>query len=354
MPIYLDHAATTAPEARVIDEMMRCMRMANPSAAYSAAGEARRELRLARQQIARMLHVDHTAVYFTSCGSEANAWAMRADPHAAVSAIEHASVLHAAPNAVRIAPNTDGVITPESVERALTPDIRLISVQWANNETGVLQPIADIYPVVKKHGALFHVDAVQAFGHVPVDARHCDMLTLSAHKFCGPRGAGCLYIRPGVRIPPLIPGTQESGRRGGTENVPAVCGMRVAAEMAEQDLLERMQREEALMNHFLDELAIPGMRVLGGNAAKLPGVRAIHIPGLDSETAIARLDLMGIQVSGGAACQAGLHEPSHVYLAMGLSPTEARQVLRISIGRYTTSDELHQAAQALRSLAMMK
>lgn len=352
MSIYLDHAATTAPEERVIDEMARCMRMANPSAAYSAAGEARRELRLARQQIAGMLHVDHTSIYFTSGGSEANAWAMRFSGSAAVSAIEHASVLNAAPNALRIPATSDGVITPEAVERALTPDTKLVSIQWANNETGVIQPIAEIFPIVRKHGALLHVDAVQAFGHVPVDARLCDMLTLSAHKFYGPRGAGCLYIRPGVKVPPLIPGSQESGRRGGTENVPAICGMRAAAEMAQQDLEVRMQREEALMDFFVKALAIPGLRVLGENAPKLPGIRAILIPGLDSETAIAKLDLMGIEVSGGAACQAASHEPSHVYRAMGLNDTQARQVLRISIGRHTTSDELVQAAKALRTLVL--
>ena len=352
MPIYLDHAATTAPDPRVMDEMIRCMRMANPSAAYSAAGEGRRELRLARQQIAKMLHVDHAAVYFTSGGSEANAWAMRYSEHAAVSSIEHASVLHAAPKAVRIPVSQDGIVTPDAVARALTPETKLVSVQWANNETGVIQPIADLYPIVKKHGAMLHVDAVQAFGHVPLDARHCDMLTLSAHKFYGPRGVGCLYIRPDVKVPPLIPGTQESGRRGGTENVPAICGMRIAAELAQQDLEERMAREKRLLADFVGELAIPGLQVLGENAPRLPGVTAIRIPGLDSEMAIAKLDLMGIEVSGGAACQAGLHEPSHVYLAMGLNQTEARQVLRISIGRHTTSDELHEAAKALRTLAL--
>ena len=351
MSIYLDHAATTPPEESVIEAMVRCMHMANPSAAYSAAGEGRNEMRLCRMQIAKMLHVDHAAVFFTSGGTESNAWAMKVSPHAAVSAIEHASVLEAAPSAARIPVTNDGIVTPEAVERSLTPETRLVSVQWANNETGALQPIEQIYPIVKKHGALLHVDAVQAFGHVPVDAGHCDLLTISAHKFSGPRGAGCLIIRPGVQIPPLIPGSQERGRRGGTENVPAIAGMRAAAELAEKDMQERMARETGLLRDFVSELDSPGMRVLSQNAPRLPGVMAVHIPGLPSELAIARLDLMGIQVSGGAACQAGSHLPSHVYLAMGLGEKEANEVLRISIGRHTTSHELSQAAQAIRHIA---
>ena len=353
MSIYLDHAATTFPEDGVIEAMTRCMRMANPSAAYSAAGEGRREMRLCRQQIAKMLTVDHAGIFFVSGGSEANAWAMRYSPCAAVSAIEHASVVSAAPGAKRIAVDADGVVAPEAVERALTPDIRLVSVQWANNETGVIQPIREIYEVVHRRGALLHVDAVQAFGHVPVNARFCDLLSLSAHKFYGPRGVGCLYIRPGVELAPLIPGGgQERGRRGGTENVPAICGMRVAAELAQEDLAERAEREQALLASFWKEVRLPGMRLLGENAPRLPGVMAMHIPGLNAEEAIAKLDLMGIEVSGGAACHSASHEPSHVYRAMGFTDREALEVLRISIGRQTTSAGLSQAAKAIRTLAL--
>lgn len=346
MRVYLDHAATTPADERVIEAMTRCMRLANPSAAYSAAGEGRREMRLARQTIARMLGVDHAAIVFTSGGSESNAWAMQLSPHAAVSAVEHASILSAAPEAVRIPVNEDGVVTPEAVARALRPETKLVSVQWANNETGVLQPVQDIYPIVKRHGALLHVDAVQAFGHVPVNAGCCDLMTISAHKLYGPRGAGCLYIRPGVRLKPLIPGGgQEKGLRGGTENVPAICGFGMAAELAQADLETRAERERALMDGFLKQLRIPGMRLLGENARRLPGVAALYLPGLPSEIAIAKLDLLGVMVSGGAACHAASHEPSHVYRAMGLSDEEALHVIRISIGRHTTREELDCAAE---------
>ena len=348
MKVYLDHAATTPADERVVERMMRCMRMANPSAAYSEAGEARREMRLARQQIAKMLQIEHTAVVFTSGGSEANAWAMSASEHAAVSAIEHASVLRSAPHAVIIPANEQGVITPEAVQKALRPDTKLVSVQWANNETGVLQPVEEIYPIVKKHGALFHVDAVQAFGHVPVSMKHCDLMTLSAHKLYGPRGAGCLVIRPGVRLKPLIPGGgQEKGLRAGTENVPAIAGFGVAAQLAQEDLMSRAEREKKLMQEFIGWIHVPGMRLLGAQAQRLPGVAALYLPGMLAEVAMAKLDLRGVMVSGGAACHA--HDPaaSHVYQAMGLSEDEARRVIRVSIGRETTADMLRYAAQAI-------
>lgn len=351
MKVYLDHAATTPADGRVMEAVMRCMRMANPSAAYADAGEARREMRLARQQIARMLGIDHTAVVFTSGGSEANAWAMTASPNAAVSAIEHASVLRAAPGAVLIPANEQGMVTPEAVEKALRPDTKLVSVQWANNETGVLQPVEAIYPIVKKHGALFHVDAVQAFGHVPVSMKHCDLMTLSAHKLYGPRGAGCLVIRPGVRLKPLIPGGgQEKGLRSGTENVPAIAGFGVAAAIAQQEMAAHAQRERALVEDFIRQLRVPGMRLLGADAPRLPGVAAIFLPGMLAEIAIAKLDLRGVMVSGGAACHSHDASASHVYQAMGLTEDEARRVLRVSVGRGSTPEGMAYAARMVNEV----
>ena len=351
MTVYLDHAATTAADDRVIDAMTRCMRMANPSAAYSAAGEGRREMRLARQQIARMLCVDHAGIVFTSGGSEANAWAMSISQEAAVSAVEHASILSAAPGAARIAVDENGVVTPEAVRRALRPDTKLVSVQWANNETGVLHPIREIYPLVKKHGALLHVDAVQAFGHVPVDASLCDLMSLSAHKLYGPRGAGALYIAPGMRLAPMIPGGhQEMNLRAGTENVPAIAGFGEAARLAAEDLPERAEHERALMAEFIGQLQIPGLRVLGEGAPRLPGVTALYLPNLPSEKAIMKMDLRGFCLSGGAACHAGDGTPSHVYRAMGLSEKDAACVVRVSIGRGTTKQALAACAQALEEV----
>ena len=341
LSIYLDHAATTPADQRVVEAMCLCMREAfyNPSAAYSAAGHARRTQRMARQAVAQLPGCDGGA----------------RGRHAVVGAMEHTSVLEAArayaSHVTLVPPDENGVIRPEAVQSALRPDTALVSVQWANNETGVLQPVEQIARVAHSGGALFHTDAVQAFGHVPVHTREIDLLSLSAHKFYGPRGVGCLYVRSGTALPALLyGGGQESGLRAGTENTPAICGLGVAAELAEADLDRRAQRERELMQLFVGLLDGCGARVLGQNAPRLPGVMALWLPGHESEGLIARLDTKGIQVSGGAACAAGSGLPSHVYLAMGLSAREARCVLRISPGRSTTRHQMETAAAALRSL----
>ena len=357
--IYLDHAATTPVDERVMEAMTRCMRehFANPSAAYSAAGQSRSAQRTARQTIARMLGCDHSEVFFTSGGTEGNNWAMQAakEKHAVVSAIEHASVLEAAKayagSVTLVQPDADGVIRPEAVENAIRPDTALVSVQWANNETGVLQPVREIARIAHRHGALFHTDAVQAFGHVAVNVENMDLLTLSAHKFYGPRGAGCLYVKTGTKLPPLLHGGgQEGGLRAGTENTPAICGLGMAAELAEEDMTGRAERERALLDLFVQQLAGCPVRVLGGD--RLPGILALFTPGHESEALIARLDVKGVQVSGGAACASGSGQTSHVYRAMGLSDREARCVLRVSVGRGNTSEQMIEAAQTLRQLIL--
>lgn len=361
MSIYLDHAATTPVDERVIEAMTKCMRECfyNPSAAYSAAGYARRAQRLSRQTVGRMLGCDPSEVFFTSGGTESNNWVMQAAKgrHAVISAIEHASVLEAAKTfaaqVTLVQPDENGVIHPETVEAAIRPDTALVSVQWANNETGVLQPVQGIARVAHAHGALFHTDAVQAFGHVPVDVQGIDLLSLSAHKFYGPRGAGCLYMRTGTPLPALLcGGGQESGLRAGTENTPAICGLGKAAELAEADLSERAAREKRLMQAFLNALDVPGARVLGESAERLPGVMAVLIPQMESEPLIAKLDMKGIQVSGGAACAAGSGQPSHVYRAMGLSDRDAKCVIRVSVGRGNTEEEMAEAARVIREIVM--
>jgi len=358
--VYLDHAATTSPEEAVIRAMTDCMRHAscNPSAAYSAAGDARRVMRQCRQQLAAMLDCDSAEIIFTSGGTESNNQAVCAfrGSHAAVSAVEHASVLEAARHAcsVTLIPADEtGYIRPEAVEAALRPETRLICLQAANNETGVLQPVRDVYAIARARHIHLHVDAVQAFGHVSVTARFCDSLALSAHKFYGPRGAGALYVRSGSPLEPLMRGgLQEGGLRAGTENIPAICGMHQAALMAEADRSERAAREAALMTGFLTRLrqSIPGMRILGEGRDRLPGVAAIHLPGMNAEHAIAALDLLGVMVSGGAACAAQSHQPSHVYTAMGLSAKEAGEVLRISVGRHTTEKDMTYAAACMAEI----
>ena len=361
--IYLDHAATTPADPRVIDAMAECMRSAwrNPSAAYASAGAARRVLRQARQALADMLNAAPQAVLFTSGGTEANNLALTVarGGHAVVSAIEHASVLNAAKAMCRevtlVAPNGAGVVTPEAVRRALRPDTRLISVQLVNNETGVLQPVAEIGALARSRRIPMHCDAVQAFGHLPVDvaALNVDLLSLSGHKLYGPRGVGALYARQGVAPEPmLVGGGQEFGLRAGTENLPAIHGLAVAAELARADMDERARRERALLEGFLRDLRdrIPACRLLGEGAPRHPALAALLMPGLPSEQAIAALDLRGVEVSGGAACASRERAASHVYRAMGLGEAEAACVLRVSIGRSTTENDLRVAAEAIEEV----
>jgi len=352
MSVYLDYAATTPLDDRVLETMVRCLKGAgaNPSAVYASAGAARRELRMARAAAAELLQCDAQEVVFTSGGTESNNWALSAcaGRHAVVSAIEHASVLEAARRwageVTLVQPDESGVIRPEAVARAMRPDTALVSVQWANNETGVLQPVEEIARAAREGRALFHADAVQAFGHVPVNARLCDLVSVSAHKLYGPRGAGALYIRQGVRLAPLlVGGGQEDGLRAGTENVAAIAGFGTACALAAREMDARAREERALMEGFLQSL--PQARVLGGER-RLPGVAALCLP-LEAEAVIAALDLRGVEVSGGAACAARSHKPSHVYRAMGLSAEAAARVIRVSIGRGVTKQALAQAAQAL-------
>lgn len=361
--IYLDHAATTPTDARVIEAMADCMQSAwyNPSAAYAAAGEARRALREARRTLADMLNAAPQEVLFTSGGTEANNQALLAAQggHAVVSAIEHVSVLNAAKALCRevtlVPPDADGIVTPEAVARALRPDTKLISVQLANNETGVIQPAAGIGALAREKRISFHCDAVQAFGHVPVDmkALNIDLLSLSAHKLYGPRGVGALIVRQGVTLPPLIRGGgQELGLRAGTENVPAVRGLAVAAQIAVAGMEAEADRERALLAAFIDDVRrrVPRCRVLGEGAPRLPGVAALLLSGLNSERAIAALDGRGIAVSGGAACASRERAVSHVYRAMGLSERDAACVLRVSLGRGTTENDLRVAAEAIEAV----
>ena len=357
--IYLDHAATTPTDPRVIEAMARCMREAwlNPSAAYAGAGAARRALREARTSVAALLNARPQEVVFTSGGTEANnqAVALAAGGHAVVTAIEHASVLRAAAALCRevtlVPPEPDGRVRPEAVLRALRPDTKLVSVQLANNETGMLQPVAEIAARLRERRVPLHCDAVQAVGHVPVDVRAlgADLLSLSGHKLYGPRGVGALFVRQGVPVPPLIRGGgQELGLRAGTENLPAIVGLGVAARLAAEDMDARAARERALLDGFCAEVTrrVPGCRRLG-EGARLPGVAALLLPGVDAELALARLDRMGILASGGAACASREAGVSHVYSAMGIPERDAACVLRFSVGRGNTEEEMRRAAEAV-------
>ncbi len=357
--INLDHAATTAPDETVILAMAETMRDVpyNASAAYGAAGAARRIHRLCRAQLASMLACDPQEIFFTSGGTEANNWAIQSfsGSHMVVSAIEHHSIIEAAracaSSVTLVPPDETGYVAPASIKAAIRPDTRLVCLQAANNETGVIQPLREAYAVTKPRGIHLHADAVAAFGHMPLNAHHCDSMSLSAHKLYGPRGVGALMIRSSARITPLLRGgLQEGGLRAGTENTPAIRGFHVAAALAEQDLSARAESEQALLDAFVSHLKLSGVVRLGESRACLPGVCALLLPALSAEQAIAALDLKGILISGGAACASQSGIPSHVYTAMGLSQRDASRVIRVSIGRHTTQKELDLAAQEIEAL----
>jgi len=358
LPIYLDHAATTFPEEAVVSAMAACMRAQpyNASAAYSAAGDARRVQRLARQRIASMLSCQPYELYFTSGGTEANNWVIRAfaGQEIVVSAIEHHSVLTparaVASRVISVLPDSTGYVSPESIEAAITPETKLVCLQAANNETGVIQPVREVHTLCRAKKIHLHVDAVQSFGHIPVDTSLCDSMSLSAHKLYGPRGIGALYICTGAALSPLLlGGGQERGMRAGTENTPAICGFDVAAGLAQEDMSSRMERERELLNGFIRQIkeAVPEIVLLGEARDRLPGIAALMLPGNSAEAAIAAMDLKGVMISGGAACASRSGSPSHVYTSMGLSPEEAARVIRVSIGRHTTAEQLSYAADAL-------
>ena len=359
LPIYLDHAATTPCDEAVISAMAACMRAQpyNASGAYSAAGDARRVHRMARRRIAAMLDGSPEEIYFTSGGTEANNWAVHAfsGSHVVLSAIEHHSILEAARAAAcritLVQPDASGFICIDAIASALAPDTRLICLQAANNETGVIQPVQEVYALAKSRGIHLHVDAVQAFGHIPVSAAHCDSMSISAHKLYGPRGAGALYIRSGKTLPPLLfGGGQERGMRAGTENTPAICGFDLAAQIAGEDMQLQMDCERSLLDAFVTRLKDCGVIRLGEARERLPGVTALLLPRISAEQAIAALDLRGVMISGGAACASYTGKPSHVYTAMGLSDKEAACVIRVSIGRHTTADQLDYACECLEAL----
>jgi len=361
--IYLDHAATTPldPEVR---EAMRGVEEAfgNPSSIHRFGQEARRVLEGAREKVASLLGVRPREVVFTSGGSEADALALlgvalaKGRGHVVSTEVEHSAVLGALRllerlgfAVTRLKPDRFGLVYPEQVAEALRPDTFLVSVMAANNEVGTLYPIREIAQVAHARGVLFHTDAVQAIGHVPLraDEVEADLVSLSAHKFHGPKGVGALLVRQGVDLVPLVPGTQEGGRRGGTPSPVLAWGMAVALEKALRLLPEEAPRLAALRDRLeAGLLAVPGVERNGHPTACLPHLTNVTVKGADGEALLLAMDLLGVAVSSGSACSAGSLEPSHVLLALGRPPREAKASLRFSLGRTTTLEEVDKAVAA--------
>ena len=366
--IYMDHAATTPIMPGVLSVMLPYFtdRFANASGTYAAARETRAAIDRARAQVALLIGAKPEEIFFTSGGSESDNWAISGMLRASepgrrrvvTTAIEHHAVLGTCELLARqgyettlVGVASDGVVQPRAVEQALTPDTALLSVMLANNETGAIQPVAELARLAHARGVPVHTDAVQAVGHIPVDvnALGVDLLSMSAHKFGGPKGIGVLYVRTGTRLDRLIAGgAQERGMRAGTENTAAIVGMGESARMAREQLAQNMQYIAALRDELIDKLAaIPGVTVNAIGAPRLPGHVHLTIEGADSATLLMRLDMQGIAASAGSACTSGAVTRSHVLAAMG-SPEGAD--LRLTLGAENTREEIDRVAAALRTI----
>lgn len=367
--VYLDHNAST-PLAKEVSAALSaafsCGTPANPSSVHATGRAARARLDGARARVARVLGCEPREVVFTASGTESDAlaikgsWLARPEPRrtrVVTSAVEHPAVLFAArqltalgARVTEVVPGTDGQVSAETVIEALGPDVALCSLMWANNETGVLQPVAEVARACRAAGILFHTDAVQAAGKVEVSLRHvdADLLSLSGHKFGGPPGVGVLVVRRGVKLEALSAGHQEAGRRGGTPSVAFAEALALALELAQQGLTETAPRTAALRNRL--EHAVlertSGARV-NGTGPRVPNTTNLRFDGVDAETLLIALDLDGICVSTGAACASGTLQASHVLTAMGLSAKQARSSLRVSLGPGSTAEEVDQAVNAL-------
>ncbi len=367
-PIYLDYNATTPVAPAVAEAVARALRdtFGNPSSLHGPGQRARRALDEARQAVAALIGADAAGIVFTSGGTESDNLALRGVLEAApanrrrlvVGAVEHEAVLNTARALQRrgwpvsIVPVTgDGIVTPEALAEHLGSDVALVSVMLANNETGVVQPVADLVLRAHAAGARFHTDAVQAIGKIEVDVRELDvdLLSLTGHKFGGPKGAGVLWIRGGVPMAGVLAGgRQEHNRRPGTENVPAIVGLGVAAALAASGANERAAvaaRRDRLERAAL--AAVPGSVVNGAGAERVPNTTNISFPGAEAESLLIALDLEGVAVSSGSACSSGTLEPSHVLRAMGLEPARVQSAIRFSLGPATTDEEIDRVLAVL-------
>ena len=368
--IYMDNAATTAVRGEVLDAMLPyfTLNYGNPSSIHSIGRDAKRAVESARKQVAAAIGAQPQEVYFTSGGSESDNWALRSiaemlekkGKHIITSAIEHHAVLHTCEYLekkrgyrVTYLPVDDtGRVNPEDVKNAITPDTVLISIMAANNEIGTLQPVAEIGRIAHEAGVLFHTDAVQAVGAIPVDvnAWNVDLLSLSAHKFHGPKGVGALYVRKGVRISNLIyGGAQERTLRAGTENLASIVGLGKAIELAVADMPVESVRVAALRDRLIDGIlkSIPDVRLNGHRTERLPGNVNVSVRFIEGESLLMRLDLAGVEGSSGSACTSGSLDPSHVLLAIGLPHEIAHGSLRLTLGLDTTDEDVTYVLETL-------
>ena len=370
--IYLDNAATTRTAQEVVDAMIPYFteNYGNPSSIYELGQRSKEAITTAREQIAEVIGAKPEEIYFTAGGSEADNWALKAaceayekkGKHIITTKIEHHAILHTCEylekkgvEVTYLDVDENGLVDLDALQKAIRPDTILISIMFANNEIGTIEPVKEIGMIAKEHGILFHTDAVQAFGQVPIDVddMHIDMLSSSAHKINGPKGIGFLYIRKGVKIRSFVHGgAQERKRRAGTENVPAIVGYGVAAKRAADTMEERTARARQLRDDFIKrvEKEIPYVKLNGHPDKRLPNNINFSFRFIEGESLLIMLDMKGIAGSSGSACTSGSLDPSHVLLAIGLPHEIAHGSLRLSLGEDTTKEDLDYTLEQIKEI----
>ena len=371
--VYLDNAATTALSAKVLEKMMPYLTdiYGNASSPHSFGQTARIGVEHAREQVARAINADPSEIVFTGCGTEsdntvlfgvAERYAKKGD-HIITTNVEHHAILHSCAalekkgiKVTYLPVDKDGLVTPEQVRDAITDKTILVSVMFANNEVGTIMPIPEIAAVCHEKGVLFHTDAVQAAGHIPIDvkAMGIDMLSISGHKFHGPKGVGVLYERKGIRLPSyIIGGEQEKGRRAGTENVAGIVGLGEALELAVTNMSETSARMTRMRDRLIEgiEATIPEVKLNGHRTKRLPNNVNFSIKYIEGESILLMLDMAGIAASSGSACTSGSLDPSHVLLALGLTHEVAHGSVRLTLGDDTTDEDIDYVLETLPKVA---
>ena len=370
--IYLDNAATTKTAPEVVEAMLPYFSeyYGNPSSVYEFASVSKQAVSDSRAVIAKALGASENEIYFTAGGSESDNWAMKAAAeayrtkgrHIITTKIEHHAILHTAQylekegyEVTYLDVDENGLVKLDQLKAAIRPDTILISVMFANNEIGTIEPIREIGEIAHEHGILFHTDAVQAFGQIPiqVDEYHIDMLSASGHKLNGPKGIGFLYIRKGVKIRSFIHGgAQERKRRAGTENVPGIVGLGKAVERAMATMEERTSKERELRDYLMNRVMkeVPYTRVNGHRTTRLPNNANFSFQFIEGESLLILLDMEGICGSSGSACTSGSLDPSHVLLAIGLPHEIAHGSLRLTLGEDTTKEDIDYVVEAIKKI----
>ncbi len=374
MKVYADNAATTKLSENALNAMMPFMKeiYGNPSSLHTAGQQAKEHLEQAREDIADLIGAKPREIYFTSGGSEGDNQAIRTaayigakkgKKHIISSKFEHHAVLHTLSalekegfSVTLLDVYSEGIVKPEDVENAITEDTCLVTIMTANNEIGTVQPITEIGEICRKKGVLFHTDAVQAVGHIPVHVNNMnvDMLSASAHKFHGPKGIGFLYVKSGIPLKNMIEGgAQERGKRAGTENMPAIIGMAAALKEAVDNLDENAKKVSAMRDRLIDGLqGIERSRINGDLAHHLPGTLNMCFEGIEGESLLLLLDMRGICASSGSACTSGSLDPSHVLLSIGVPVEIAHGSLRLSISEYNTMEEMEHIIKSVPEVVL--